>query len=88
MGGSLFASRGGGIDDVVSVTDPLDAIQNSNTPPPPQTNKQQARNTQSLNVNEWPLFANPAIDRALPLEARREVVQVREFKQKIDRLVG
>ena len=27
-------------------------------------------------MNEWPLFANPAIDRSLPLDARREVLQV------------
>lgn len=35
----------------------------------------QARGIQNLNLNEWPIFANPVIDRTLSLKARQEVVQ-------------
>ncbi len=35
----------------------------------------ETRKVQNLNLNDWPFFANPAIDRTLSLEARREVVQ-------------
>ncbi|TFJ81742.1 hypothetical protein NSK_006991 [Nannochloropsis salina CCMP1776] len=35
----------------------------------------QAKGVQILKLNEWPHFANPAINRTLPLDGRREVVQ-------------
>lgn len=35
----------------------------------------QTKGIQNLNLNEWLLFSNPTIDRTLPLEVRREVVE-------------